>query len=279
MPALLPGSVPMDFARYRVKPGSKVDLKRWDPDDRSASPGTKEERERHLAELAAELDKLQDVLYAEHERCVLVVLQGMDTSGKDGTIRHVFGEVDPLGVRVAGFKRPTEEEASHDFLWRVHQKVPGKGEMVIFNRSHYEDVLVVRVHKWITDAECKRRYEQIREFEQLLIANSTVVIKFFLHISKDEQKRRLQERLNDPKKQWKFNLGDLAERKLWRDYTKAYADALGATSTAAAPWYVVPSNSKTNRNMIVSSVLRDTLKALKPRYPRPTEKLEGVVID
>ena len=269
----------MDFARYRVKPGSKVDLKRWDPDDRSASPGTKEERESRLAELAAEIDRLQDLLYAEHRRSVLVVLQGMDTAGKDGTIRHVFAAVDPLGVRAISFKRPSEEEASHDFLWRAHQKVPAKGEVVIFNRSHYEDVLVVRVHKSITDAECKRRYQQIREFEQLLIANAAVVVKFFLHISKDEQKRRLQERLDDPKKQWKFNPGDLPERKRWRSYMRAYADALGATSTAAAPWYVVPSNSKTNRNMIVSSVLRDTLKALKLQYPRPTEKLEGVVIE
>lgn len=269
----------MDFAKYRVRPGSKVDLKKWDPDDSSASPVTKEERQSRLAELAGELDKLQDLLYAEHKRSVLVVLQGMDTSGKDGTIRHVFGEVDPLGVRVAAFKRPTEEEASRDFLWRVHQKVPGKGEVVIFNRSHYEDVLVVRVHKSITNAECKRRYRRIREFEQLLIDNGTVVLKLFLHISKDEQKRRLQERVDDPKKQWKFNLADLAERKLWRSYTNAYADALGATSTAAAPWYVVPSNSKTNRNLVVSSVLRDTLKAMKLKYPRPSEKLDGIVVE
>jgi PPK2 family polyphosphate:nucleotide phosphotransferase len=269
----------MDFAKYRVKPGSKVDLKKWDQDDRSASPGTKEERQSRLAQLAGEIDQSQDLLYAEHRRCVLVVLQGMDTSGKDGTIRHVFSAVDPLGVRVAAFKRPTEEESSHDFLWRVHQKAPGKGEIVIFNRSHYEDVLVVRVHKWITDAECERRYRQIREFEQLLIANGAVVLKFFLHISKDEQKRRLQERVDDPKRQWKFSSGDLPERKLWRSYMRAYADALAATSTAAAPWYVVPANSKTNRNTIVSSVLRDTLKAMKLKYPRSTGELDGVVIE
>jgi PPK2 family polyphosphate:nucleotide phosphotransferase len=230
-------------------------------------------------ELATQLEELQDLLYAERKHGLLVVLQGMDTAGKDGTIRHVFSVVNLLGVHVASFKVPTEEELSRDFLWRVHRLVPGKGEIAIFNRSHYEDVLVVRVHKWITDAECKRRYEHINRFERLLADTGTVVVKFFLHISKDEQKQRLQERLDDPDKQWKFNIGDLAERKLWRDYQEAYANALEATSTDWAPWYVVPANSKMNRNLLISSVLSDTLTGLKMKYPPPKEKLDGIVIE
>jgi PPK2 family polyphosphate:nucleotide phosphotransferase len=270
----------MNFSEYRVKPGSKVDLEDWDPDDRSAVPGTQQAADKRLRELSERLDELQDLLYAERKRDLLVVLQGMDTSGKDGTIRHVFGAVDPLGVRVTSFKAPTEEELSHDFLWRVHPRVPGKGEIAIFNRSHYEDVLVVRVHKWITAADCKRRYKEINDFERLLAEeNETVIVKFYLHISRDEQRKRLQERLQDPRKQWKFNVTDIEERKLWNDYMKAYADALSATSTKWAPWYVVPADSKTNRNLLVSSVLCETLEALKMRYPRPQAKLNGIVIE
>jgi PPK2 family polyphosphate:nucleotide phosphotransferase len=269
----------MNFSKYRIKPGSKVDLKKWDPDDRSASPGGKKEDHRRLTELAVRLNELQDILYAERRHAVLVVLQGMDTSGKDGTIRHVFSEVDPLGVQAVRFKAPTEEELAHDFLWRVHPHAPGKGEVVIFNRSHYEDVLVVRVHKLITATECKRRYAEINHFERLLADTATVILKFYLHISKDEQRRRLQERLDDPNKQWKFSRADLAERKLWSQYMRAYADALEATSTDQAPWYVVPANSKTNRNLFISSVLLDTLEGLKMRYPRPRENLDGIVLD
>jgi PPK2 family polyphosphate:nucleotide phosphotransferase len=269
----------MNFSKYRVKPGSKVDLKDWDPDDRSTSPGSKEADEKRLIELAARLDELQELLYAEAKRGVLVVLQGIDTSGKDGTIRHVFREVDPLGVRAVRFKAPTADELAHDFLWRVHPHAPGKGEVVIFNRSHYEDVLVVRVHKLITEAEWKRRYELINGFERLLADNGTLILKFYLHISKDEQRKRLQERIDNPKKQWKFNTNDLAERKLWHDYIKAYTDALAATSTEWAPWYVVPSNSKMNRNLLISSVLLDTLEGLKMQYPRVKEKLDGIVVE
>src|SRR5207344_2864152 len=203
----------MNFSKYRVKPGSKVDLKDWDPEDKSASPGSGEADEKRLAELAARIDELQELLYAEGKRGVLVVLQGIDTSGKDGTIRHVFREVDPLGVRAVRFKAPTEDELKHDFLWRVHPHAPAKGEVVIFNRSHYEDVLVVRVHKLISEAECKRRYELINAFERLLADNMTVILKFYLHISKDEQRKRLQDRIDNPKKQWKFRINDLAERK------------------------------------------------------------------
>ncbi len=268
----------MNFSKYRVKPGSKVDLKDWDPDDKSASPGNAEADEKRLAELAARIDELQELLYAEAKRSVLVVLQGMDTSGKDGTIRHVFREIDPLGVRAVRFKAPTEDELAHDFLWRVHPHAPAKGELMIFNRSHYEDVVVVRVHKLITEAECKRRYEVINAFERLLADNDTVILKFYLHISRDEQRKRLQERIDNPKKQWKFNMNDLAERALWNDHIKAYADALAATSTEQAPWYVVPSNSKKNRNLLISSVLLETLEGLKMRYPRLKQKLDGIVV-
>ena len=269
----------MNFSRYRVKPGSKVDLKDWDADDKSASPGSKEQDEKRLLELAARIDELQELLYAEAKRGVLVVLQGMDTSGKDGTIRHVFREVDPLGVRAVRFKAPTEDELAHDFLWRVHPHAPAKGQLVIFNRSHYEDVIVVRVHKLIEEPEWKRRYELINAFERLLVDNNISVLKFYLHISKDEQRERLQERIDNPKKQWKFNMNDLTERKLWSEYMRAYADALAATSTEWAPWYVVPSNSKMNRNLFVSSVLLEALEGMKMRYPRPTQKLDGIVVE
>ncbi len=225
------------------------------------------------------LAEYQRRLAAQDTYGVLVCLQALDAGGKDGTIRHVFHEVDPLGVRAVRFKAPTEDELAHDFLWRVHPHAPAKGDIVIFNRSHYEDVLVVRVHKLINDAECKRRYELINAFERLLVDNGTVILKFYLHISKDEQRERLQARIDDPKKQWKFRINDLAERKLWSDYTKAYTDALAATTTEWAPWYVVPSNSKMNRNLFVSSVLLDTLEGLKMEYPRPKEKLDGIVVE
>lgn len=269
----------MNVAKYRIAPGSKVNLAKWDPNDKSASSSSKQESLERLQELATRIDKLQDLLYAERQRSVLVVLQGTDTSGKDGTIRHVFGEVDPLGVRAVAFKAPSEEELAHEFLWRIHRQTPAKGELVIFNRSHYEDVLVVRVHKLIDQAECKRRYEQINNFERELADNRTVILKFFLYISKDEQKKRLQERLDDPNKQWKFNAADLAERKLWPDYMKAYANALAATTTKRAPWYVIPANSKTNRNLLISTILYETLKSLKMRYPKPSKSLDGIVID
>jgi len=259
----------MNHAKYRVKPGSKVDMKDWDAGDRSAVPGSKVNGVGLLAELSKDIDQLQDLLFAQQKHAVLVVLQGMDTSGKDGVIRHVFSEVDPLGVRAVGFKSPTPQELAHDFLWRVHREVPGKGEILIFNRSHYEDVLIVRVHQWIDIETCKRRYRQINEFERTLAENGTLILKFFLHISKDEQKKRLQERVDDPDKRWKFNPKDLEERKLWSDYTRAYEDALSATSTEFAPWYIVPADSKTNRNIVISSVLKEALTGLKMSYPKP----------
>jgi PPK2 family polyphosphate:nucleotide phosphotransferase len=269
----------MNFDRYRVKPGGKARLKDWDPADVRASPGSKEQDTKLLAQCNERLDVLQDLFYAAHDHKLLIVLQGMDTSGKDGTIRHVFNSVDPLGVRVASFKAPTEEELDHDFLWRVHRQLPGKGEIVIFNRSHYEDVLIVRVRKWIDGDDCERRYRQINDFERLLAESGTIVLKFFLHISKEEQRKRLVARTQDPRKRWKFRLGDLDERKLWKNYQQAYQDALAATSTKWAPWYVIPADSKINRNLLISSIVIDALSALQLRYPKPKEDLSQVTID
>jgi PPK2 family polyphosphate:nucleotide phosphotransferase len=269
----------MNHSKFRIKPGTKVDLAKRDPADKSGVSGNKAERLSKLAELSNRIDALQDLLYAEKKHKVLVVLQGMDTSGKDGTIRHVFNSVDPLGVRAVSFRAPVGEELEHDFLWRVHREVPRLGEVTIFNRSHYEDVLIVRVHKWIDMNECRRRYEHINDFERMLTENGMTILKFFLHISRDEQKRRLQERIDDPDKHWKFNPGDLRERKLWDDYMKAYEDALEATSTDCANWYVVPSDSKSTRNLIISSIMIEQLEALKMKYPRPAEDYSGIVVE
>lgn len=264
---------------YRVKPGQRVDLSQIDPNDHHAFTGGKEAARAKIEALTNELSRLQELLYAEHKHRVLIVLQGMDTAGKDGTIRHVFSGVNPQGVRVANFKQPTPEELAHDFLWRVHKQTPGAGEIVIFNRSHYEDVLIVRVHGWISLAECRRRYEDINAFERLLVNEGTTILKFYLHIGKDEQKRRLQERLVDKEKQWKFNPGDLKERARWDDYMRAYEDALTATSTEFAPWYIIPANHKWYRNLLVSQILVECLKDLKMEYPKPAPGLENVIID
>ena len=265
--------------QYLVKPGSKVDLSLWDPDDEGNFKGNKKKALAQVAKLNSKLETLQEILYAEHKHKVLIVLQAMDTGGKDGTIRHVFEGVNPQGVRVASFKVPTPEELDHDYLWRVHEVVPAAGEMVIFNRSHYEDVLVVRVHKLITPAVCRKRYEQINAFERLLAENGTTILKYFLYIDPDEQKKRLQARLDDPTKIWKFNLADLKERKLWPEYIKAYEQALTYTSTPYAPWYIVPANHKWYRDLVVSTTLVEALKKLNLKYPAPAESLEGVVIE
>lgn len=268
-----------DIKHYRVKPAKSFSFKDWNPGECRLSSKDSIEDSQTLANLNERLDKLQDLLFATHKHKILLVLQGMDTSGKDGTIRHVFNTVDPLGVRVASFKAPTEDELDHDFLWRVHRQVPGDGEIVIFNRSHYEDVLIVPVHGWITPQECTRRYEVINAFEKLLCDNGTIIIKCFLYISKSEQKARLEARLADPEKRWKFRLGDVAERKLWKKYIQAYEDALAATSTKHAPWHVVPANSKTERNLIISNLLVQTLESLNMQYPEPDEDLSAVVVE
>ena len=231
-----------------------------------------------MAQLNAQLVELQNVLYAEHKHKVLVVLQAMDTGGKDGCIRKVFSGINPQGVHIASFKVPTALELDHDYLWRVHQRVPGKGEMVVFNRSHYEDVLITRVHGWIDDRTAKRRFRQINDFEAMLVEEGTIVLKFFLHISKDEQKQRLQDRLDDESRTWKFNLGDLAEREKWNDYQSAYQDALNATSSQHAPWSIVPADRKWVRDVYVASVLVNALNQLGMQYPDPPAGLDKVVI-
>lgn len=233
------------------------------------------EQLKELTEEAREkLGELQDVFYADRRFALLVVVQGRDASGKDGVIRHVFGACNPQGVHVTGFKVPTELERSHDFLWRVHAAVPPRGLIGIFNRSHYEDVLVVRVRKLAPAEIWKKRYDQINEFENMLALNNVIILKFFLHISRDEQREQLIERLEDPTKNWKFRVGDLEDRKLWNDYSKAYEDALSKCSTKWAPWYVVPANDKRVRNYLVTKTIVDKLESLKLKYPpAPSEVL------
>lgn len=269
----------MDCQRYRVEPGTRVDLSRFDAADTSAFPQGKSKTQDVFARLNGRLEELQERLWAEHRHKVLVVLQGRDTSGKDGTIRHVFDGVNPIGVRVASFKAPTPEELEHDFLWRVHSKVPGSGEMVIFNRSHYEDVLAARVHRLVPAEVWQARYDQINAFEALLSESGTTILKLFLHIDADEQKERLQARLDDPAKRWKFRKGDLVDRRLWHDYTAAYEEALSRTSTPHAPWYVVPANKKWYRNLVVATVLVEALEKLDMKVPEPEEDLDGIVIE
>ena len=253
--------------RYKIKPGDKVKLAQIDPEDTHEFKDSKSAAQPVIAKLNSQLEILQEQLYAEHKHKILVVLQGMDTSGKDGTISHVFEGVNPQGVRVASFKVPTPEEMDHDYLWRVHAQTPGKGELVIFNRSHYEDVLVVRVHNLAPEDVWKKRFDQINAFERLLCDEGATILKFFLHIDLDEQKGRLLERLDDPNKHWKFNPGDLKERALWQEYQAAYEDVLEKTSTSWAPWYVVPANKKWYRDYVISSVLIETLKKLDLRLP------------
>lgn len=231
-----------------------------------------------FAELNAQLVELQQALYAEHKHKVLVVLQAMDTGGKDGVIRKVFSGVNPIGIHVASFKAPTPAELDHDYLWRVHKRVPGKGELVVFNRSHYEDVLITRVEGWIDDRTAKRRFRQINDFEAMLVEEGTVILKFFLHISKDEQKQRLQERLDDDAKNWKFNPGDLVAREKWADYQRVYEEAINATSSPHAPWYIVPADRNWVRDLYVCSVLVSTLSGLKMQYPAAPAGLEKMVI-
>jgi PPK2 family polyphosphate:nucleotide phosphotransferase len=260
-----------------VRPGSRVDLSKIDP---ANSHGfTKESAAAELERGLERLTSLQDRLWAEHRRPVLVVLQGIDAAGKDGTVKHVMGAMNPSGCTVIGFKVPTEPERDHDYLWRVHARTPGRGEISIFNRSHYEEVLIVRVHNLVEESVWSKRYDQINAFERLLVEEGTTVVKFFLWIDRDEQRERLQARLDDPTKRWKFRLGDLAERKLWDDYQAAFEDALSRCSTAEAPWYVIPANRKWFRNLAVADILGDVLDDLKPEYPEPTEDIADVVVE
>ncbi|CAJ0694830.1 MULTISPECIES: polyphosphate kinase 2 family protein [Ralstonia] len=264
---------------YRFDGSNKFKIAKVDAASKPFSTGNKADDNARLAEVSAKLDALQDVLYAEHRRKVLVILQGMDTSGKDGTVRGVFRAMDPLGLRVVGFKAPTPQELAHDYLWRVHAQTPARGEIVIFNRSHYEDVLITRVHGDIDAAECKRRYGHINAFEQMLSETGTTIVKCFLHISKDEQRKRLQERIDDPNKHWKFDPADIAERGFWDGYMEAYEAAINATATPEAPWYVVPADSKTHRNVMVAEILLQVFEAMKPQYPEGNPAFEALRIE
>jgi PPK2 family polyphosphate:nucleotide phosphotransferase len=267
------------MANDMVPPGSSVRLKDWDPDDVSGAAGGKEEASAELAALARKLDSLQEVLYAEHRHRVLVILQGMDTAGKDGTIRRVFEGVNPQGVRIANFKAPTGPELDHDYLWRAHREVPQRGELVVFNRSHYEDVLLVRVHELVTRDVWQRRFSQINDFERMLAEEGTTILKFYLHIDRKEQKKRLQERLDDPLKRWKLSPADLAERAFWDQYMLAYEEALSRTSTAWAPWRIVASNHNWHRNLAVARGIVDALEGLGLRYPEAPPGWEKMHID
>ncbi len=261
----------------RVKPGTRIRLETIDPtatfghDKASAVETTRVEMER--------LSDLQDRLWAEAKRSILVVLQGIDASGKDGTIAKVMEAFNPQGCPVTSFKVPSTEELAHDFLWRVHKRTPGKGEIGIFNRSHYEDVLVVRVHDLAPRRVWSKRYDQINAFERTLAENGTTIVKFFLTIDRDEQRKRFEERVADPKKRWKFKMADLEERKLWDDYQAAFDDALTKTSTTWAPWYVIPANRNWFRNLAVASILADTIADLDPAYPPAPELPPDLVIE
>lgn len=256
-----------NLAAVKVKPGDQIDLGDIKT-DKTGDYKSKEETEPRLAKLREELEHWQEKLWAESRQSLLIVLQGMDTGGKDGATKHLLTGINPAGCQVTSFKRPTELELRHDFLWRVHSAAPPKGYIAIWNRSHYEDVLVPVVHGTISESACKRRYDQINEFEELLVETGTTVLKFFLHISRAEQKRRLQARLDDPNKHWKFNEGDLKERAFWKDYQKAYDGLLGHCSTKVAPWYVIPADYKWSRDVQITEIVVETMKGMKPDYPK-----------
>ena len=259
-----------DFSKKLVvKPGRKVRLSHYDAD---ATHGWQKGRKakESLEKAVGKLDGLQYLMYAEHKRALLIVFQGLDAAGKDGTIRHVMSGINPQGCRVTSFKSPSAEEAAHDFLWRIHAAVPKIGDFGVFNRSHYEDVLIVRVHNLVPKDVWSQRYDQINDFESILAANNVVILKFFLHISKDEQKKRFLERLDDPKKQWKISEADFNERKYWDDYQKASETVLTRCSTPPAPWFIIPANKKWFRNLAVSHIIVETLEGMKMKLPPPS---------
>lgn len=263
------------FEKFRVKPGRKVKLDEVDPDfaDEHAS---RDEVAKEIKSLIQRLRELQERLYAEHERSLLICLQAIDAGGKDGTIRHVLGAMNPQGCKVVSFKEPTRTELDHDFLWRIHQQVPGKGEVAVFNRSHYEDVLIATVRELASKKVVSARYDQINEFEEILTKNHTHVLKFFLHISKEEQLARFKARLDDPTKQWKISESDYTERNRWDDYMRAFEKALSRCSTDHAPWFIIPANKKWFRNLTVARIVVEYLDSLKLKYPAPTVDLAKI---
>jgi PPK2 family polyphosphate:nucleotide phosphotransferase len=264
-------------AQFRIKSGEHVHLAKRDPADISALPDRKS-AEAQSEQDGAVINEWQDKLYAERKRALLVVLQGVDTAGKDGTIRHVFNQTGPIGVTVTAFRRPSEEELAHDYLWRAHLACPRRGTIGIFNRSHYEDVLVGRVRKLAPAEAIEARYEQINAFEKMLAENGTTILKFMLHVSKKEQRERLQARLDEPQHQWKFNPNDLEDRKMWDKYQEAYELMLTRCSTALAPWHVIPADRKWARNATIAAIVRAMLEAMNPKYPTPDWKRKDFVV-
>ena len=262
-----------------IKPGSRVRLRDYDPNESGGLSKSDPEVARKLAADLAVLCSLQERLYAESRRALLIILQGMDASGKDGTISHVMSGLNPQGCSVTSFKAPSPEELAHDFLWRVHPHVPRRGSLAVFNRSHYEDVLIVRVHGLVPASVWKQRYDQINDFERLLHESGTRVVKLFLHLSKEEQKRRLEERVADPAKQWKISETDLPERQRWDDYMAAYEETLSRCSTEYAPWHVIPSNHKWYRNLLVADIIADTLRDMDPQWPPPSVDLSQFKVE
>ncbi len=262
---------------FLITPGSKVDLSRWDANDTSALPGlNKESGQVLLEQIRQRLRQLQPMLYAQRRHKVLAVFQAMDAGGKDGTVRQVFSSLDPAGMRVMCFKAPTATELEHDFLWRVHHRVPGVGQIGVFNRSHYEDVVAVRVKKLAPKDVWEKRFVHIAAFEKLLADEGTLILKFFLHIDQKEQKERLESRLHDPTKRWKLEPSDLADRAKWDDFREAYEEAISRTSTPHAPWFIIPANKKWFRNVVVAAIVRDALEALKLDFPPLHPQLEGI---
>ena len=264
--------------RFMVKPGRRISLSEHDPDD-TAGFKDKKAALKAARKNTARLAELQYLLYAEDKRSLLIVLQAIDGGGKDGTIRHVMSGLNPQGCSVTPFKAPSAEEADHDYLWRIHKAVPPKGEIGIFNRSHYEEVLIVRVHSLVPKSVWSRRYDQINLFEKLLADNNVKILKFFLHISKDEQKRRFQQRLDDPTRHWKLDPGDFEERKHWDEYVDAFEAALSRCSTAWAPWFIIPANRKWFRNLAVSQIIVETLENLKMEFPKPAIDVAKIHLD
>jgi PPK2 family polyphosphate:nucleotide phosphotransferase len=266
----------LDTSMYRIPPDAHIDWASHDPDSKTGFEDGKNAGKAELPQLTKRLAELQRRLWAESRQSLLIILQATDTGGKDGTIRHVFRGVNPQGVHVRSFGRPSEWELQHDYLWRVHAHVPEDGAITVFNRSHYEDVLVARVHELVPEVVWSRRYHHIREFERMLADEGTRIVKIFLNISKEEQAERLRARLEEPDKAWKFRRDDLADRESWDDFRRAYKDAIEQTSTDYAPWYVVPANSKWYRNLVVSNILIGTLEDMDPQYPPPEPGLDEV---
>ena len=267
----------MKTAIVTARTGDKVRLSRIDPDETGGVK--KEEAPAQLNQLLGKISLLQEAMYAEHRRSLLIIFQAMDTGGKDGAIKNLCAGLNPVGVQIKTFKVPSKEELDHDFLWRAHQATPARGMIAVWNRSHYEDVLVVRVHKLVPKKMWKARYDQINAFEKILTENGTILLKFMLHISKDEQQKRLQARLDNPDKWWKFNPDDLKERALWPKYEKAYEDAINHCTTSYAPWHIVPANHKWARNVAIADRVLSVLKEMDPRYPKPLFDPNTVKID